>query len=62
MEYAERRRNYGILFIFSLFCEYTDLGYVRVPVIYRVNPWAATVVSALSRGTWTYVLNMWSEE
>ena len=37
VEYAERRRKYGILFIFSLFCEYIDLEYVRVPVIYRVN-------------------------
>jgi len=37
VEYAERRRNYGILFIFSLFTEYMHLEYVRVPVIYRVN-------------------------
>ena len=37
VEYVERRRKYGILFIFSLFCEYIDLKYVRVPVIYRVT-------------------------
>jgi len=37
VEYAERRRKYGLLFIFSLFCEYTNREYVRVPVIYRNN-------------------------
>ena len=37
VEYAERRRKYDILFIFSLFCEYINLGYERVPVIYRVD-------------------------
>ena len=37
VEYAERRRKYGILFIVSLFCEYVNLEYVRVPVIYRVK-------------------------
>jgi len=31
--YAEPGNEYGILFTFSLFCEY----YVRVHVIYRVN-------------------------
>ena len=31
------RRKYGILFTCSLFCEYTNLEYVRVLVIYRVN-------------------------
>jgi len=31
------KKKYGILFIFSLFCEYINLEYVRVPVIYRVN-------------------------
>jgi len=37
VEYAERGRKYGVLFIFNLFCEYIDLEYVRVPVVYRVN-------------------------
>jgi len=30
-----KEKKYRILFIFSLFCEYTNLEYVRVPVIYR---------------------------
>jgi len=34
VEYAERKRKYGILFISSLFREYINLEYVRVPVIY----------------------------
>jgi len=29
--------KYGILFISSLFYEYINLEYVRVPVLYRVN-------------------------
>ena len=37
VEYAERRSEYGILFTFSLFCEYLNLEYVRVPVIYMNN-------------------------
>jgi len=37
VEYAERRRQSGILFIASLFCDYSNLEYVRGPVIYRVN-------------------------
>jgi len=37
VEFAKQRTEYGILFIFSLFCEYSNLEYVRVPVIYRVN-------------------------
>jgi len=35
VEYAERRIKYGILFIFSPFCEYGVLEYVHVPVEYR---------------------------
>jgi len=31
------RNEYGILFIFSMFCDYTRLEYVRVHVIYRVG-------------------------
>ena len=37
VEYVERRTRYGILFIFSLFCEYINLEYVRIHVIYRVH-------------------------
>jgi len=37
VEYAERSIQYGILFIFSLICEYTNLECVQVPVIYRVD-------------------------
>jgi len=37
VEYAERGNKYGILFIFSLFCEYRTLEYVRIHVIYRVD-------------------------
>jgi len=37
VEYAERGTEYGILFIFSLFCEYIHLEYVRIHVIHRVN-------------------------
>jgi len=35
--YAERGKEHGILFIFSLFCEYIILEYVGIHVIYRVN-------------------------
>ena len=37
VEYAERGTEHGILFIFSPFCEYIHLAYVRVHVIHRVN-------------------------
>ena len=37
VEYAYRGNEYGILFIFSLFCEYRHLEYVRIHAIYRVN-------------------------
>jgi len=37
VEYAERGTRYGILFMFSLFCEYIDLECVRIHVIYRVT-------------------------
>jgi len=37
VEYAERGKSYGILFIFSLFCEYGNFEYVHIHVIYRVN-------------------------
>jgi len=33
VEYAERRKEYGILFLFSLFYEYIDLECVRIHVI-----------------------------
>jgi len=37
VEYAEREKEYGIRFIFSLFCEYIHLEYVRIHGIYRAN-------------------------
>ena len=37
VEYAERGNEYGILFIFSLFCDYTRLEYVRIHAICRVH-------------------------
>jgi len=33
--YAERGNEYGILFRFSLFCEYICLQYIHIHVIYR---------------------------
>jgi len=36
-KYARGGINYGILFILSLFHEYSDLEYVQFHVIYRVN-------------------------
>jgi len=37
VEYAERGEEYGILFIFSLFCDYIQLEYTRIHVMYRDN-------------------------
>jgi len=37
IECAERGKEYGILFIGSLFCEYIHIEYVRIHAIYRVN-------------------------
>jgi len=37
VEYAERGREYGILFIFSLFCESSNLEYVHIHDINRVH-------------------------
>jgi len=37
VEYAERIKVNGILFMFSPFCEYVHLEYVRIHVVYRVN-------------------------
>jgi len=37
VDYAERRINYGILFIFSPFHEYSNLKYEHIPVYYRVH-------------------------
>jgi len=49
-----RRGKYGLLFISSLFCEYTNLEYVRVPVIYRVNQ-AEYVIQILVAASQKYV-------
>jgi len=37
VEYARRRIKYGILFIFSLLYEYSNLEYVHIHVIYMVK-------------------------
>jgi len=37
VEYAERGKEYSILFTFSLFCEYSHLEYVHIHVVYKVN-------------------------
>jgi len=37
VEYAERRRKYGILFIFRPVYEYSNLEYEHVPVEYRLH-------------------------
>jgi len=37
VEYARGRINYGILFICSLFYEYSNLEYVHIHGIYRVT-------------------------
>jgi len=37
VEYAERRIEYGILFIFSPFYEYNYLGYIPIHSIYRLD-------------------------
>jgi len=37
VEYAERGKEYGILFIYSLFCEYIHPEHEGIRVIYRVN-------------------------
>jgi len=36
IEYVERRAKYGILIIFSLFCEYSHREYVRFNIIYII--------------------------
>jgi len=37
VEYAGPGIEYGILFRFSLYCEYIHLDFVRIHVIYRVH-------------------------
>jgi len=37
VEYTERGKDYGVLFIFSLFCECIHVEYVRIHLMYRVN-------------------------
>jgi len=54
VESAERGTKYGILFVFSLFCEYINLEYVRVPVTYRVDQ-AEHVVLILVAASQEYV-------
>ena len=37
LNWRSEERKYGIRFRFSLFCEYINLAYVRVPIMFRVN-------------------------
>jgi len=43
VEYVKQRKEYGIRFIFSLFCGYINLEYGRIHVINRAN-WAERVI------------------
>jgi len=54
VEYAGGRIQYGILFTFSLFCEYSNLEYVHVPAMYRVNQ-AECVIRILVAASQEYV-------
>jgi len=54
VEYEERGNKYGIIFTFSVFYEYSNLEYVRVPVLYRVNV-AEYVIRILVALTQEYV-------
>ena len=54
VEYAERGQEYGILFIFSLFCKYIHHEYVRIPVRYRVHQ-AVYVIHILVAASQEYV-------
>ena len=55
VEYVERGKEYGILFIMSLFCDYIQLEYVRIHVIYRVHQ-AEYVIHILLAASQKYVL------
>jgi len=59
VQHAKRRMKYGILFIFSLFCEYIDLEYVRIHVICRVNQaeYAIRIPMACATGIRQYLFN-----
>jgi len=52
--YAKRGTEYGMLFICSLFCEYSHIEYVRNHVIYRVHQ-AAYVIYNLAVAPQKYV-------
>jgi len=54
VEYTERRTKYGILFMFSLFYEYSNLEYVHIRVICRVNQ-AEYVIRLLVAASQEYV-------
>ena len=56
VEYAELPPNYGILFKFGLFCEYINLAYLRIHVIYRVDQ-AEYVIRILVAAPQEYVNN-----
>ena len=54
VEYAGGRMAYGILFIFSLFCEYSNLEYVHIHATYRVNQ-AKSAIRILVAASQEYV-------
>ena len=54
VEYAKGRIQYGILFTFSLFYEYSNLEYVHIHAIYRVNQ-AEYVIHVLVAASQEYV-------
>ena len=62
VEYVERRTEYGILLICSLFCEYRNLEYVRIRVICRVNQaeYAVRIHMACATGIREYLFNTYS--
>jgi len=59
VEYAERGKEYGILFIFSLFCEYIYLEYTRNHVIHRVNQ--AEYATPIQHVGWVVYLSILSK-
>jgi len=54
VKYVERIIKYGIRFIFSPFCAYMNLEYVRFHVIFRVNQ-AECVIRLLTAAPQEYV-------
>jgi len=61
VEYVERRTNYSFLFIFSLFCEYIDLEYVRIRAIFQSSTGGIqySYSCGCASGIREYVFNIW---